>query len=205
MLPSSVVLSPASSGGSLSHRVGYDSRREERELICPKCGAKYPRGFSECTHCDVRLVAETPAAPAPPEVPEPIAPGEAVAGGAALWCPECGAEYRQGVADCADCEVPLGHQPPAPPEHPEPHRVALTEISEPAVLPIVVGMLQSAGIETTVEGDEIVGLWPVGRPISGWTDSGRGLSAVVWVAADRADEARALLAEAEERSAGEEE
>ena len=25
----------------------------------------------------------------------------------AMFCPQCKAEYRQGIAECADCEVPL--------------------------------------------------------------------------------------------------
>jgi hypothetical protein len=117
--------------------------------------------------------------------------------GGSLFCPQCRAEYRQGVAECADCEVPLAPEPPAELEHPEPHLVALTEISEPALLPVVVGLLQSAGIQPVVDGEEIMGLWPVGQPVAGWTGWGRGLSAVIQVEADRAEEARALLAEAE--------
>lgn len=31
-----------------------------------------------------------------------------------LWCPECGAEYRSGYAECGDCRVPLGDEPPQP-------------------------------------------------------------------------------------------
>jgi hypothetical protein len=31
------------------------------------------------------------------------------------WCPECGAEYRQGFAECADCRVTLVDEPPAAP------------------------------------------------------------------------------------------
>ena len=120
-----------------------------------------------------------------------------------LFCPECGAEYQQGVTECADCEVSLTVEPPAEPEHPEPGMVKLTEISEPALLPVVVGLLQSAGIRPVVDGEEIMGLWPVGQPVAGWTGWGRGLSAVVMVPADCVEEARALLAEVDERGDGE--
>jgi len=150
----------------------------------------------------VRLVAESPAAPAQQEAPEPLEPDLTAVEGDGRLCPQCGAEYRQGVAECADCEVPLVREPPAEAEHPEPDLVELTEISEPALLPVVVGLLRSAGIEPVVEGDEIMGLWPVGQPVAGWTSQGRGLSAVLRVAADRVEEARALLAEVEERSEG---
>lgn len=120
-----------------------------------------------------------------------------------MICPECGAEYRQGITECADCEVPLTAAPPAEVEHPEPDLVMVAEIAEPTLLPVVVGLLESAGIEPVVEGDEIMGLWPVGQAISGWTGDGRGLRAVIRVTADRAEEARALLAEVDERTGGE--
>lgn len=156
-------------------------------MICPKCGATYPSGVSRCTNCDVPLVTGE----------EPAAADLSDLEGGGRFCPECGAEYRQGVAECADCEVPLTDQRPAEPEHPEPNLVELTEISEPALLPVVVGLLQSAGIRPVVDGEEIMGLWPVGQPVAGWTGWGRGLSAVIHVPADRLEEARALMAEAE--------
>ena len=169
-------------------------------MICPECGAGYPRGFSVCTNCEVPLVAEVPAAPeSAPAALEGALEGET------QFCPQCGAEYRSGVVQCADCEVPLAAAPPAEPAHPEPDLVMLTEIAEPTLLPIVVGLLKSAGIEPVVEGDEIMGLWPVGQPIGGWTGTGRGLRAVIRVAADRAEEARALLDKVDEGNDGEEE
>ncbi len=119
-----------------------------------------------------------------------------------MFCPDCGAEYKVGVTECADCEVPLVAESPPEPTHPEPNLVKLTEISEPALLPVLVGLLQSAGIQPVVDGDEIMGLWPVGQPVSGWTGSGRGLSAVIHVPADRVEEARTLLAEVDEGQDG---
>ena len=172
-------------------------------MICPKCGARYSRGFSQCTNCEVPLVAEEEESAAAIE-PGGEAPAADLSGlvGGGLFCPECGAEYKQGVARCADCEVPLTDEAPAEPPHPEPNLVKLTEVSEPALLPVLVGMLQAAGIQPVVDGDEIMGLWPVGQPVAGWTGWGRGLSAVVHVPADRLEEARALLTEAETTEPG---
>lgn len=122
-----------------------------------------------------------------------------------MICPECGAEYRPGIETCADCGVPLTAEPPAEPEHPEPDLVTLTEISEPSLLPVVVSLLEAAGIEPVVEGDEIMGLWPVGQAVAGWTGWGRGLSVVIRVPAERAEEARALLSEVETQAEAEQE
>jgi hypothetical protein len=32
-----------------------------------------------------------------------------------MFCPSCQAEYREGFTECADCRVPLLHEPLAPP------------------------------------------------------------------------------------------
>ena len=90
-------------------------------MICPKCGSRYPRGFSQCTNCEVPLVADEKetAAPVVPGGPEPEVDLSALEGGG-RFCPECGAEYKQGVAECADCEVPLTDAPPPEPPHPDP-------------------------------------------------------------------------------------
>jgi hypothetical protein len=45
---------------------------------------------------------------------------------ASKWCPKCGAEYRDGFSECADCGVALIDEAPAPEakadhHHREPH------------------------------------------------------------------------------------
>lgn len=170
-------------------------------MICPRCGSRYPRGFSECTNCEVRLVDEETAPSVDPGGPQSVDLSGLEGGG--RFCPECGAEYRQGVAECADCEVPLTDAPPPEPDHPDPGLVKLTEVSEPALLPVLVSLLQSYGIQPVINGEEIMGLWPVGPPAAGWTGWGRGLSVLVQVPANRVDEARALLAEVEKEDAAE--
>lgn len=118
-----------------------------------------------------------------------------------MFCPECGAEYEPGVAECADCEVALTPSPPPEPPHPEPDLVEVMETSDPALLPVLVSVLESAGIEPVVDGDEVMGVLPVGHFGGGkWSSDGRGLNVVIRVTRDRAEEARALLTEVEEGS-----
>lgn len=116
-----------------------------------------------------------------------------------MLCPRCGAEQESGVAECPGCGAPLGDA-----AHPEPDLVELTEIAEPALLPVIVGLLESAGIEPVVEGDDVMGVLPVGQfGAGGWSGKGRGLSVVLKVPRERAEEAAALLAEAVELDDGE--
>jgi hypothetical protein len=118
-----------------------------------------------------------------------------------VFCPECGAEYKEGIVECADCEVTLVDRLPEP-EHPEPDLVEVAKTSDPALLPVVVSLLEAAGIEPVLDGDEVMGVLPVGHFGGGrWSADGRGLSVVVRVPRDRAAEAQALLAEVEESGA----
>ncbi len=118
-----------------------------------------------------------------------------------MFCPQCEAEYREGITECVDCEVPLVEGPLPGVEHPEPDMVEVLETSDPSLLPVVVSLLQSAGIEPDVQGDEVMGVLPVGEfGGAGWTSDGHGLRTVVRVPRARAAEALELLAGVEEES-----
>jgi predicted ATP-dependent serine protease len=73
------------------------------------------------------------------------------------WCPNCGAEYREGFGRCTDCDVALVETPPTPPhrhrhEHavegafrPEDDTVELMSTNR-LEAEVIVARLQSEGI-----------------------------------------------------------
>src|SRR5438445_13491352 len=86
-----------------------------------------------------------------------------------LWCPNCGAEYRDGFTVCADCNVTLVHDPPAPrapraPEHhvmsgpfsPDDDTVELIR-TNPVEAEVIAARLRSEGIPSVVFGTDSYG------------------------------------------------
>ena len=63
-----------------------------------------------------------------------------------------------------------------------------------SLLMVVKSLLDSAGIDYFVQGEEALGLFPVG-PLGG-SLAGKAIAAVVMVPSDRVEEAETLLAEA---------
>jgi hypothetical protein len=108
-----------------------------------------------------------------------------------MYCPECRAEYREGIEVCPDCEVQL--VPTLPPEEPAAELVPVFETADVSLLPVVKSVLDSAGIPCVVQGDEALGVLPVGRWGAGISQSGRGLAATILVDRGRAEEAEELL------------
>ena len=105
-----------------------------------------------------------------------------------MFCPRCKSEYREGIESCAECGVPLVSS--LPPEDGA-DLVPVFNTADAALLPIVKSALDAAGIPYLVQGDEHLGLFPLGRFATGV--SKRALGAIVHVPAERADETRELL------------
>jgi len=119
------------------------------------------------------------------------------------WCPNCGAEYRDGFGRCADCDVPLVETPPVPPERHrhEHHRVEgpfrpdddTVELMRTNRLEaeVVVARLQSEGIPAVAFDDDAYGSGPL-------RTNARGVRIMV----RRADLAAAAALTVDERGEG---
>jgi len=110
-----------------------------------------------------------------------------------MICPECDAEYREGIYQCPDCEVSLVEATEPVEEDYGPDIVAVFRSADQALLPVIKSVLEGSDIPYFIQGDEAVGLLPLGKPGSGFF--GDALRAIVLVPEDRAEEARALLTE----------
>ena len=106
-----------------------------------------------------------------------------------MYCPKCGAEYREGFNECSDCQIPLVLWKPEQPEErgdPDLQLVTVLEASDPLVIGSAKGILQEAGVAFYVLGDEIAPRYgPVGGLIHPWCR--------VQVGHDREREVRTLL------------
>lgn len=110
-----------------------------------------------------------------------------------MFCPQCGAEYREGFGRCVDCEVDLVAEAPSPAVRPAPtvRQVTVLRSGDPAVLAMAKSLLEDAGIPLVAQGEGLQDLFALGR-------LGTGSSPIVGPAEIRvssADEgaARALL------------
>ncbi len=121
-----------------------------------------------------------------------------------MFCPQCEAEYREGIYECADCGVALVESLPAKDVHPELELIAVFGTADPALLPVVKSVLEAAEIPFFVQGDEAMGLLPVGRFATGLTQKGQGLVAIVHVDKDHEERAREVLPPLESEEPSEE-
>ena len=113
-----------------------------------------------------------------------------------MYCPECRAEFRDEIAICPDCEIALVAELPDMVDLSPQDLVSVLETADVAVLPVVKSVLSAANIPFVVQGDEAIGVLPVGRVgLGGLTSGGHGLSAGILVPREREEEARALLTE----------
>jgi len=107
-----------------------------------------------------------------------------------MFCPNCRSEFREGVTRCPDCDVPLVDSLPVE-MHDQAPWVEVMETADPALLPVLRSALEGAGIPCTFEGEESVGIFPLGLNETHFAQS--GIAARLLVPANRLEEARQLL------------
>jgi hypothetical protein len=90
------------------------------------------------------------------------------------WCPQCGAEYREGFTECSECRVALVAEPPRPqppaedPDAPvpEPNWVTVGVFTSNEEARLAQGFLRGEGISSAIlfdrERDEELGLGVIG-------------------------------------------
>ena len=110
-----------------------------------------------------------------------------------MYCPECGAEYREGFDRCTDCDVALVHEPPTPEDHEATPYVTVFETSETDVIPVIKSILRGAEIPFNTKGEAMMNLFP--SDLLGRVMSRPGAEVSFLVPEGRAEEARQLLTE----------
>lgn len=83
-----------------------------------------------------------------------------------MFCPKCGAEYREGFTKCSDCGVPLVEEAPGEPEFIE--FVTVFRSGNPALLAMAKSILEDAGIEFIATGEALQDLFAWGRMGTGF-------------------------------------
>ena len=69
-----------------------------------------------------------------------------------MFCPKCGAEYREGFYECADCHVQLVWELPLEPEKKPVELVTVASVENAVHLALVKSILEEAGIPFFVKG-----------------------------------------------------
>lgn len=112
------------------------------------------------------------------------------------WCPQCGAEYREGFSRCSECGVALVSKPPTRPEQPAepgPEWVEIASYTTGEEARLAQGLLQQQGIPAEVVDKHVV-LNPFPQ-----VDEAEVLLLVPPEQADRADEVLASAEVGEDR------
>ena len=83
-----------------------------------------------------------------------------------MYCPQCGAEYRDGFLECSDCHTPLVPESPRELEGEVPRKelelVTLVELEDPIQLSLIKSLLDSEGINCLIKGESAHTLGGVG-------------------------------------------
>ncbi len=83
-----------------------------------------------------------------------------------MFCPECGAEYREGILECSDCQTALVPDFPSEPQ-PEPkptlELVTVLATGNPARIAVAKSLLEDSRIEYLTKDEGFHDLFPVSR------------------------------------------
>ncbi len=113
-----------------------------------------------------------------------------------MFCPNCGAEYREGFTSCSACEVPLVSEPPDRKEPVFKNLVTVYEAGNLAILSFAKSILESGGIDYYCKGEGIQDLFGAGRLGTGYNPV---LGPVqIQVAEEDAEKAKEILDQIEE-------
>lgn len=111
-----------------------------------------------------------------------------------MFCPLCGAEYREGFRECVDCGVALVKEPvevKAGGRHRDVNLVTIFRSGDAPVVALAKSLLESAGITFVTQGDGV-------QDLVGWGRFPAGLNlaagpVVIQVSDEDAEQAQALL------------
>jgi hypothetical protein len=81
-----------------------------------------------------------------------------------LFCPQCGAEYQEGIQECSDCQLELvAELPPEPRAQPDLELVTVLATGNPALIAVAKSLLEDSGIEYLTQNEGFHDLFPVNR------------------------------------------
>jgi Putative prokaryotic signal transducing protein len=107
-----------------------------------------------------------------------------------MRCPACDTEVEEGAVSCGECGEPIGAGDQAAGES---EWAEVCEIQDVSVLPIVESALRAAGIPFQVQGEEMLGVLPIGRMPGGGGGDALAPGARIFVPKERVEEAEKLL------------
>ncbi len=84
-----------------------------------------------------------------------------------MFCPQCRAEYLQGVRECADCGIPLVVALPEPPAREQPADLELVEVLatfNPGDIALLKSVLDANGIDYLFQGEHFATVQPMVDP-----------------------------------------
>jgi hypothetical protein len=107
-----------------------------------------------------------------------------------MFCPQCKAEYLDGITECVDCRVPLVRTIPPEPDHSTNGFVRVLSTYNAADIAIVKSILDDAEVSYYFDGEAFNGVSPLIQP------------AVLYVARDQEEDARDALRDVDLRYMG---